>query len=143
MSIKIDGDSSEIDEPHGRGEDRTVMGGNVTIAKGEVARDVTVFGGNVDMEGKSTGDVTVFGGNVEVHEGRPHPRRRTVFGGKLTLDKGAKDRRRRQLHRRHPQARSRLDRGRRGHGQGQHASQRRGDAHERGHPASWPAPASR
>jgi hypothetical protein len=90
VSIKIDSDSSEIDEPHGRGQDRTVMGGNVTIAKGEVARDVTVFGGNVDMEGKSTGDVTVFGGNVEVHEGALIHGDATVFGGTLTLDKGAK-----------------------------------------------------
>jgi lipopolysaccharide export system protein LptA len=90
VSIKIDSDGSEIDEPHGRGQDRTVMGGNVTIAKGEVARDVTVFGGNVDMLGKSTGDVTVFGGNVEVHEGALIHGDATVFGGTLTLDKGAK-----------------------------------------------------
>jgi hypothetical protein len=90
MSIKIDSDGSEIDEPHGRGQDRTVMGGNVTIAKGEVARDVTVFGGNVEMEGKSTGDVTVFGGNVQVHKGAQIHGDATVFGGTLTLDKGAR-----------------------------------------------------
>ena len=45
------------------------MGGNVRIAKGERAREVTVFGGNVDIEGETTGDVIVFGGNVRVHEG--------------------------------------------------------------------------
>ncbi len=90
VTIKIDTVDSEIDEPHGRGQDRTVMGGNVTIAKGEVARDVTVFGGNVDMLGKSTGDVTVFGGNVEVHEGALIHGDATVFGGTLTLDKGSK-----------------------------------------------------
>lgn len=89
MSIKISNDSSEIDEPHGRGQDRTVMGGNVTIAKGETARDITVFGGNVDLEGKATGDVTVFGGNVEVHDGANVHGDATVFGGNLTLDKGA------------------------------------------------------
>jgi hypothetical protein len=90
LSIKIGSDDSEVDEPHGRGQDRTVMGGNVTIAKGEVARDVTVFGGNVDLEGKTTGDVTVFGGNVEVHEDAVIHGDATVFGGSLTLDKGAK-----------------------------------------------------
>jgi hypothetical protein len=90
MSIKIGDDDSEIDEPHARGQDRTVMGGNVTIAKGETARDVTVFGGNVDLEGKATGDVTVFGGNVEVHDGANIHGDATVFGGNLTLDKGSK-----------------------------------------------------
>jgi hypothetical protein len=90
VRVNISSDHSEIDVPHGRGQDRTVMGGNVTIAKGEVARDVTVFGGNVDMEGKSTGDVTVFGGNVEVHDGAVVHGDATVFGGTLTLDKGSK-----------------------------------------------------
>jgi hypothetical protein len=90
MSIKIGNDDSEVDEPHARGQDRTVMGGNVTIAKGETARDITVFGGNVDIEGKATGDVTVFGGNVEVHDGANIHGDATVFGGNLKLDQGAR-----------------------------------------------------
>jgi cytoskeletal protein CcmA (bactofilin family) len=89
VSINVGSDSTEIDEPHGRGKDRTVMGGDVKIAKGEVARDVTVFGGNVDIEGEATGDVTVFGGNVRVHEGARVHGDATVFGGTLALATGA------------------------------------------------------
>jgi hypothetical protein len=90
VSISVGSDSTEVDEPHARGKDRTVMGGDVRIAKGEVARDVTVFGGNVDIEGEATGDVTVFGGNVRVHEGARVHGDATVFGGTLALSPGAK-----------------------------------------------------
>jgi hypothetical protein len=89
VKIQI-GDGSEIDVPHARGQDRTVMGGNVTIAKGEVARDVTVFGGDVEIEGETTGDVTVFGGNVHVHDKARVRGDASVFGGTLTLDRDAK-----------------------------------------------------
>jgi cytoskeletal protein CcmA (bactofilin family) len=90
VNINIDTGSGDSDEPHSRGKDRTVMGGDVRIAKGEVARDVTVFGGNVDIEGEATGDVTVFGGNVRVHEGARVHGDATVFGGTLALAPGAK-----------------------------------------------------
>lgn len=90
VSISVGNDSAEIDEPHKRGKDRTVMGGDVRIAKGEIARDITVFGGNVDIEGEASGDVTVFGGNVTVHEGARVHGDATVFGGTLALDPGAK-----------------------------------------------------
>jgi len=90
LSIHIGNDSSEVDEPHVRGKDRTVLGGNVRIARGEVARDVTVFGGNVDIEGQATGDVSVFGGNVRVHPGARVHGDATVFGGTLSLDDGAR-----------------------------------------------------
>jgi hypothetical protein len=90
VTISVGSDSTEVDEPHARGKDRTVMGGDVKIAKGEVARDVTVFGGNVDIEGEASGDVTVFGGNVTVHEGARVLGDATVVGGTLSLDPGAK-----------------------------------------------------
>lgn len=80
------GKTSEIDEPHKRGSDRTVMGGSVTIAKGQTARDVTVFGGNLDIEGEVTGDVTVFGGKARVHPDAHVRGDATVFGGMLQLD---------------------------------------------------------
>ena len=83
------GDSSDEGGHHLSGKDRTVMGGNVTIAKGEVAGDVTVFGGNVDIEGESSGDVSVFGGNVVLHEGARIHGDASVFGGTLTLQHGA------------------------------------------------------
>jgi hypothetical protein len=62
----------------------------VRIAKGERAREVTVFGGSVDIEGETTGDVTVFGGSVRVHDGARVRGDASVFGGTLTLDKGAR-----------------------------------------------------
>jgi cytoskeletal protein CcmA (bactofilin family) len=90
VSIKIGSGGSEIVEPHKHGEDRTVMGGGVTIAKGDTARDVTVFGGNVDIEGEVTGDVTVFGGIAHVHQGGRVRGDAEVYGGTLQLDTGAR-----------------------------------------------------
>ena len=81
--------SSQIDEPHKRGSDKTVMGGDVTVAKGETVRDLTVFGGSVDIEGQVTGDLSVFGGTAHVHEGAGVLGDATVFGGQLRLDRGA------------------------------------------------------
>jgi hypothetical protein len=89
LRIQLGFPGSEIKEPHKRGSDRTVMGGNVKIPKGETARDVTVFGGNVDIEGDVTGDVTVFGGRAEVHSGAHVKGDATVFGGTLRLDDGS------------------------------------------------------
>ena len=88
--VKIElGSTSQIDEPHKRGSDKTVMGGDVHVAKNETVRDLTVFGGNVDIEGQVSGDVTVFGGTAHVHGGASVHGDATVFGGKLDLDKGA------------------------------------------------------
>jgi hypothetical protein len=90
MKIRIGMPSSEIEEPHKRGSDRTVMGGDVTVAKGEVVRDLTVFGGDVDIAGEATGDVTVFGGEVKLREGGHVKGDATVFGGTLALANGAR-----------------------------------------------------
>jgi len=84
------GKTPGVEAPRGRGQDRTVMGGDVRVEKGETARDVTVFGGSVDVEGEATGDVTVFGGSVHVHPGGEVHGDATVFGGTLTLDEGAR-----------------------------------------------------
>jgi hypothetical protein len=72
-----------------RARDRTVMGGSVHIRRGETAGDVTVFGGNLDVEGEVTGDVTVFGGNVQVNDGAHVHGDATVFGGRLSLANGS------------------------------------------------------
>jgi hypothetical protein len=77
-------------EARARGKDRTVFGGEVHILKGETARDVTVFGGDIDIEGEVTGDVTVFGGEVRVRGGARVHGDASVFGGELTLDDGAR-----------------------------------------------------
>lgn len=79
-----------MDEPHKRGSDRTVMGGDVKVAKGETVRDLSVFGGDVDIAGEATGDVTVFGGTVHVREGARVRGDATVFGGTLRLERGAR-----------------------------------------------------
>ncbi len=89
VKIQLGYPTSTIDEPHKRGSDKTVMGGDVTVAKGETVRDLTVFGGNVDIQGQVSGDLTVFGGTAHVHEGAGVHGDATVFGGQLELDKGA------------------------------------------------------
>ena len=66
------------------------MGGDVKVAKGEVVRDLTVFGGNVDIAGEATGDVTVFGGEVHIGQGARVRGDATVFGGTLALGPGAR-----------------------------------------------------
>jgi hypothetical protein len=76
-------------ESRSHAEDRTVMGGNVHIRKGEAARDVTVFGGSVQVDGEVSGDVTVFGGSVTVNDGAHVAGDATVFGGRLVLANGS------------------------------------------------------
>jgi hypothetical protein len=44
----------------------TVVGSSVRIAADEVADDVTVFGGSVEVDGRVDGDVTAFGGPIEI-----------------------------------------------------------------------------
>ena len=89
VKVQLGWPTSQIDEPHKRGSDKTVMGGDVTVAPGETVRDLTVYGGNVDIEGQVTGDLSVFGGTAHVHEGSGVHGDATVFGGQLELDKGA------------------------------------------------------
>ena len=72
-----------------RGEDRTVMGGNTEIKKDEIAHDVTVFGGNVDVYGTVTGDISVMGGNVHMHDTSHVKGDASALGGSLVLDDGA------------------------------------------------------
>jgi hypothetical protein len=66
------------------------MGGDVHILRGETVREVTVFGGNVDIAGDVTGDVTVFGGSVHVREGAHVQGDATVLGGRLVLEDGSR-----------------------------------------------------
>jgi hypothetical protein len=89
VKIQLGWPTSQVDEPHKRGSDKSVMGGNVTVAKGETVRDLTVYGGNVDIMGQVTGDLSVFGGTAHVHEGAGVHGDATVFGGELQLDKDA------------------------------------------------------
>lgn len=75
--------------PTERGEDRRVFGGNMTLAKGEVAHDLAVFGGNVDVYGTLTGDLAVLGGNVDIHDGAKVLGSASVLGGHINVEDGA------------------------------------------------------
>ncbi len=75
---------------HGdRGEDRVITGGNLVIEKNELAHDITVFGGNLDVLGKVTGDISVTGGNVIVRQGASVHGDVSTVGGNLTVEDGA------------------------------------------------------
>lgn len=68
--------------------DRFVTGGNLRIEKGEVVRDVTVMGGNVDVWGTVTGDLAVMGGNVRIHDGGHVHGDASAVGGTLIIESG-------------------------------------------------------
>ena len=78
---------------HGRhgtkAKDRVVTGENLIVYKDDTARDVTVFGGNLDVYGEITGDVSVTGGNVSVHGGA-HVRGDVAgVGANVSIEDGA------------------------------------------------------
>jgi hypothetical protein len=75
--------------PHGRGDDRSVFGGELTIEKDEIVHDVAVFGGRLDVYGTVTGNLAVIGGMAEVHDGARVQGSATVMGGEIRLDDGA------------------------------------------------------
>jgi hypothetical protein len=89
VQIQLGSKGATLTEPHKRGADKTVAGGNVTIGAGETVRDLTVYGGNVDIAGQVTGDLTVFGGTAHLREGAGVHGDAEVFGGELHLDRGA------------------------------------------------------
>lgn len=75
---------------HGdRGEDRVITGGNLVVEKNEVAHDITLFGGNLDVLGKVTGDISVTGGNVVIRPGAKVHGDVATIGGSLTVEDGA------------------------------------------------------
>ncbi len=49
-----------------KGKDRIVISGPVTIARGEVAKDVVVVDGNVSVAGRVTGDLVVVKGKATI-----------------------------------------------------------------------------
>lgn len=73
-----------------RGDDRTVMGGNLRVEKGETVHDVAVFGGSVDVFGTVSGNLVVTGGSARVHEGAVIKGDATAVGGHLSLESGAR-----------------------------------------------------
>jgi hypothetical protein len=81
---------ASLDDPEEQGTDRVVTGGNLRIEEDEVAADVTVMGGNVDIFGKATGDVVAMGGGVRIHKGAHVFGDATAVGGTLSIEDGAR-----------------------------------------------------
>jgi hypothetical protein len=72
------------------GEDRMVTGGNLRLGPEEVAHDVSVYGGNADIEGTVTGDLSIMGGKGRVRKAGHVLGNATLLGGSLRLDDGAR-----------------------------------------------------
>jgi hypothetical protein len=81
---------ASADAPQEQGTDRVVTGGSLRIEEGDVAADVTVLGGNVDIYGTATGDVVTMGGSVRIHEGAHVFGDATAVGGALSVEDGAR-----------------------------------------------------
>ena len=69
--------------------DRTQFGHDIVISSNDKATEVTCFGCSVHVRGEVATDVTVFGGNVVIEEDGKVGADTTVFGGDLRLDNGA------------------------------------------------------
>ena len=74
----------------GPAEDRSVVGGNFVLERGERAHHLQVIGGKAEIYGEVTGDVTVTGGKAVLHDGARVLGDATVVGGKLEVERGAR-----------------------------------------------------
>lgn len=74
-------------QPNEEVGDLTCFGCTIHV-RGQVAGDVTTFGGSVTIEdqGQVSGDVTVFGGNLRLAKTVKVDGDATVFGGQLRRD---------------------------------------------------------
>lgn len=70
--------------------DISVTGESVKIAAGDTVRDVTVMGGEADIEGHVTGDLAVIGGSARIHEGARIDGDANAIGGSITIDEGGR-----------------------------------------------------
>jgi hypothetical protein len=67
-----------------------VYAGNVKLEEGsEVRRDVTLFGGDLDVAGQIDGDVTVWGGNITIRSSAVIRGQVVSVGGKVVREEGA------------------------------------------------------
>lgn len=69
--------------------DRTQFGHDIVVSSNDKATEVTCFGCNVRIRGQVASDVTVFGGSVVIEEDGQVGGDTTVFGGDLRLDNGS------------------------------------------------------
>jgi hypothetical protein len=73
----------------GSSSDRTIFGGSLRVEAEDVVDNVAVFGGSVDLLGRSEGDITVFGGSVHIYPGAHVEGDVAVIGGQVTVDDDA------------------------------------------------------
>jgi len=69
--------------------DRTQFGHDIVVSSNDQATEVTCFGCSVHIRGQVASDVTAFGGSVVIEENGQVGGDTTVFGGDLRLDNGA------------------------------------------------------
>jgi hypothetical protein len=76
--------------PNDQVSDVTCFGCSIRV-RGQVAGDVTAFGGNIVIEehAQVAGDVTTFGGDIRLDQGVKVAGGATVFGGQIRRDPGA------------------------------------------------------
>lgn len=70
------------DGPH----ERTQVGRDVSVGRGEEVSEVTCFGCSVRIRGHVAGDVTTFGGSVIVEDKGTINGDATTFGGNVSLE---------------------------------------------------------
>lgn len=75
--------------PTTRGEDRTVHGGELVVGPNEVVHDLSVMGGELELEGTATGNLTVMGGTAHLKKGAHVVGNITTMGGEVEIDEGA------------------------------------------------------
>lgn len=76
--------------PSARGEDKSVVGGSLTVGKDEIVHTVTVTGGSAKIDGTVTGDLVVFGGSAKIHRGARVVGNVAVMGGSVKIENGAR-----------------------------------------------------
>jgi hypothetical protein len=71
----------------GKERDVRIFANSVRIGKDDVVRNVTIMGGNIDIEGRVTGDLNVYGGNAHLHGTGQIEGDARVTGGSVEIDK--------------------------------------------------------
>lgn len=70
--------------------DVEVFGNNLKIGKDEIVHDVTIMGGDVEIEGRVTGDLAVVGGRAVLRKGSHVQGDVSATGGMIRIDEGAR-----------------------------------------------------
>tara|TARA_R110000868_G_scaffold31675_2_gene116031 strand:- start:16951 stop:17808 length:858 start_codon:yes stop_codon:yes gene_type:complete len=65
-----------------------IYGNDFTVKKNETFNNITVLGGNLDLEGTITNNVTVFGGDLTITRNAKINGAINIFGGKIITESG-------------------------------------------------------